>query len=197
MLQHFCISRGLATGIYTTNSPEACMYVAANCEANIVVVENQAQLSKILQVRCSTGQRVHSNMSSQTESGIDADHAMSTLSFLTSGEGSAASPESHCPVQRAATAEGIVPVFSTSSQSTRQLVCKKNVTLLDLLCLSAVVRFPEDGRGHDRPGAERCDRQSSGQRVLHPHLYLWNHWEPQRSHVEPWQCEHRPTTVMF
>lgn len=61
MLQHFGISRGLATGIYTTNSPEACMYVAANCEANIVVVENQAQLSKILQVRCSTGQRVHSN----------------------------------------------------------------------------------------------------------------------------------------
>lgn len=50
---------------------------------------------------------------------------MSTLSFLTSGEGSAASPESHCPVQRAAAAEGVVPVFSTSSQSTRQLVCKK------------------------------------------------------------------------
>lgn len=42
---------GLATGIYTTNSPEACHYVAANCEANILVVENQAQLSKILQVK--------------------------------------------------------------------------------------------------------------------------------------------------
>lgn len=47
----FAFQRGLATGIYTTNSPEACQYVAANCEANIVVVENQAQLSKILQVR--------------------------------------------------------------------------------------------------------------------------------------------------
>ena len=42
--------RGLATGIYTTNSPEACQYVAANCEANVLVVENQTQLEKILKV---------------------------------------------------------------------------------------------------------------------------------------------------
>uniref|UniRef100_A0A8C8A063 long-chain-fatty-acid--CoA ligase n=1 Tax=Oryzias sinensis TaxID=183150 RepID=A0A8C8A063_9TELE len=42
---------GLAAGIYTTNSPEACQYVAANCEANILVVENQKQLDKILQVK--------------------------------------------------------------------------------------------------------------------------------------------------
>ncbi|KAK9522257.1 hypothetical protein VZT92_018734 [Zoarces viviparus] len=42
---------GLATGIYTTNSPEACQYVAASSEANILVVENQKQLDKILQVK--------------------------------------------------------------------------------------------------------------------------------------------------
>ncbi|KAM9360186.1 long-chain-fatty-acid--CoA ligase ACSBG2-like [Symphorus nematophorus] len=42
---------GLATGIYTTNSPEACQYVAANCEANILVVENQKQLDKIMQIK--------------------------------------------------------------------------------------------------------------------------------------------------
>ncbi|XP_044051319.1 long-chain-fatty-acid--CoA ligase ACSBG2-like isoform X2 [Siniperca chuatsi] len=42
---------GLATGIYATNSPEACQYVAANCEANILVVEDQKQLNKILQVK--------------------------------------------------------------------------------------------------------------------------------------------------
>lgn len=42
---------GLATGIYTTNSPEACRYVADSCEANIMVVENQKQLDKILQVK--------------------------------------------------------------------------------------------------------------------------------------------------
>ncbi|XP_033974392.1 long-chain-fatty-acid--CoA ligase ACSBG2-like [Trematomus bernacchii] len=42
---------GLATGIYTTNSPEACQYVAESCEANILVVENQKQLEKILQVQ--------------------------------------------------------------------------------------------------------------------------------------------------
>uniref|UniRef100_A0A8C5HT89 long-chain-fatty-acid--CoA ligase n=1 Tax=Gouania willdenowi TaxID=441366 RepID=A0A8C5HT89_GOUWI len=45
------LAGGLATGVYTTNSPEACQYVAANCEANVIVVENQKQLDKILQVR--------------------------------------------------------------------------------------------------------------------------------------------------
>ncbi|TNN40386.1 Long-chain-fatty-acid--CoA ligase ACSBG2 [Liparis tanakae] len=41
---------GLAVGIYTTNSPEACQYVADNSKANILVVENHKQLQKILQV---------------------------------------------------------------------------------------------------------------------------------------------------
>lgn len=42
---------GLAVGIYATNSPEACQYVAENCKANILVVENEKQLAKILQVQ--------------------------------------------------------------------------------------------------------------------------------------------------
>lgn len=42
---------GFAVGIYTTNSPEACQYVADNSKANIIVVENHKQLQKILQVR--------------------------------------------------------------------------------------------------------------------------------------------------
>ena len=42
---------GFAVGIYSTNSPEACHYVADDSEANICVVENDAQLQKILQVR--------------------------------------------------------------------------------------------------------------------------------------------------
>ncbi|MFT7796920.1 long-chain-fatty-acid-CoA ligase ACSBG2-like [Arapaima gigas] len=47
-----CImSGGLAVGIYTTNSPEACQYVANHCEANILVVENHKQLDKILKVK--------------------------------------------------------------------------------------------------------------------------------------------------
>ncbi|XP_019954091.1 long-chain-fatty-acid--CoA ligase ACSBG2 [Paralichthys olivaceus] len=41
---------GFAVGIYTTNSPEACQYVADNCKANVIVVENHKQLQKILQV---------------------------------------------------------------------------------------------------------------------------------------------------
>ncbi|XP_067414181.1 long-chain-fatty-acid--CoA ligase ACSBG2 isoform X3 [Emydura macquarii macquarii] len=42
---------GFAVGIYTTNSPEACQYVAENCGANILVVENHKQLQKILEVQ--------------------------------------------------------------------------------------------------------------------------------------------------
>ncbi|NWW44911.1 ACBG2 ligase, partial [Pedionomus torquatus] len=41
---------GFAVGIYTTNSPEACHYVAENCSANVVVVENHKQLQKILEI---------------------------------------------------------------------------------------------------------------------------------------------------
>nr|XP_006627278.1 PREDICTED: long-chain-fatty-acid--CoA ligase ACSBG2-like isoform X1 [Lepisosteus oculatus]XP_015195068.1 PREDICTED: long-chain-fatty-acid--CoA ligase ACSBG2-like isoform X1 [Lepisosteus oculatus]XP_015195074.1 PREDICTED: long-chain-fatty-acid--CoA ligase ACSBG2-like isoform X1 [Lepisosteus oculatus]XP_015195078.1 PREDICTED: long-chain-fatty-acid--CoA ligase ACSBG2-like isoform X1 [Lepisosteus oculatus] len=45
------LAGGLAAGIYTTNSPEACQYVAHNCEANVLVVENRKQLEKILKVK--------------------------------------------------------------------------------------------------------------------------------------------------
>ena len=34
------IIRGLSTGIYTTNSPEACHYILENSRANIVVVDH-------------------------------------------------------------------------------------------------------------------------------------------------------------
>ncbi|XP_074834494.1 long-chain-fatty-acid--CoA ligase ACSBG2 isoform X2 [Carettochelys insculpta] len=45
------LAGGFAVGIYTTNSPEACQYVAENCGANILVVENDKQLQKILEVQ--------------------------------------------------------------------------------------------------------------------------------------------------
>lgn len=48
---------GFGVGIYTTNSPEACQYVAENCKANVIVLENEKQLQKILQVRL---ERLHS-----------------------------------------------------------------------------------------------------------------------------------------
>ena len=44
------IFSGLGTGIYTTNSAEACQYVADNCQANIIVVENKTHLNKIVKV---------------------------------------------------------------------------------------------------------------------------------------------------
>lgn len=42
---------GFATGIYTTNSPEACQYCAEHSRANIIVVEDTKQLEKILQIK--------------------------------------------------------------------------------------------------------------------------------------------------
>jgi len=50
---------GLAAGIYPTNSAEACKYVLANCQANLVVVEDQKQLAKILEVRDSLPELRH------------------------------------------------------------------------------------------------------------------------------------------
>ncbi|XP_063432641.1 long-chain-fatty-acid--CoA ligase ACSBG2-like isoform X1 [Mytilus trossulus] len=41
---------GFATGIYATNTPEAVEYVAKHSEANVLVVENNQQLQKILKV---------------------------------------------------------------------------------------------------------------------------------------------------
>ncbi|XP_028411292.1 long-chain-fatty-acid--CoA ligase ACSBG2-like [Dendronephthya gigantea] len=43
-------ARGLAVGIYTTNSPEACKYVIEDSNSSIVVVENKIQLDKILKI---------------------------------------------------------------------------------------------------------------------------------------------------
>jgi len=45
------VAGGLATGIYTTNSPSAVEYVARHCRANILVVADQEQLAKVLEVR--------------------------------------------------------------------------------------------------------------------------------------------------
>ncbi|XP_020293396.1 very long-chain-fatty-acid--CoA ligase bubblegum [Pseudomyrmex gracilis] len=42
---------GFATGIYTTNSPEACQYCAGHSRANIIIVEDQVQLAKILKIK--------------------------------------------------------------------------------------------------------------------------------------------------
>jgi long-subunit acyl-CoA synthetase (AMP-forming) len=44
-------SSGFAVGLYTTNSPEACLYVAADSRTQIIVVEDEKQLKKILQIK--------------------------------------------------------------------------------------------------------------------------------------------------
>ncbi|XP_027696348.1 long-chain-fatty-acid--CoA ligase ACSBG1 isoform X5 [Vombatus ursinus] len=41
---------GILTGIYTTSSPEACQYIANDCKANVILVDTQKQLEKILKI---------------------------------------------------------------------------------------------------------------------------------------------------
>ncbi|KAG9281005.1 long-chain-fatty-acid--CoA ligase ACSBG1 isoform X2 [Astyanax mexicanus] len=42
---------GFATGIYSTNSPEACHHIASDSRANIIVVDSNWQLDKILLIK--------------------------------------------------------------------------------------------------------------------------------------------------
>ncbi len=45
------LAGGFSSGIYTTNTPEACAYIARNCRAQVLVVEDEKQLDKILQIK--------------------------------------------------------------------------------------------------------------------------------------------------
>ena len=42
---------GLGVGVYTTNSPQACFHLMGDCRANIVIVEDEKQLAKILEIK--------------------------------------------------------------------------------------------------------------------------------------------------
>jgi hypothetical protein len=42
---------GKAAGIYTTNEPEACHYIAEHSDSRVAVVENEQQLEKFLAIR--------------------------------------------------------------------------------------------------------------------------------------------------
>nr|XP_023500330.1 long-chain-fatty-acid--CoA ligase ACSBG2 isoform X3 [Equus caballus] len=44
------LAGGLCVGIYATNSPEACQYVITQAKVNILLVENDEQLQKILSI---------------------------------------------------------------------------------------------------------------------------------------------------
>lgn len=41
---------GLAAGVYTTNNPGQCRYIADHCKARIAVCENESQLKKFLEI---------------------------------------------------------------------------------------------------------------------------------------------------
>uniref|UniRef100_T1IGS3 long-chain-fatty-acid--CoA ligase n=1 Tax=Strigamia maritima TaxID=126957 RepID=T1IGS3_STRMM len=52
-ISHFgaIFAGGLPTGIYSTNSADACFHILSDSAANIAVVENETQLEKILSIR--------------------------------------------------------------------------------------------------------------------------------------------------
>jgi long-chain-fatty-acid--CoA ligase ACSBG len=41
----------IAAGMYPTNSPEMCKYTSNHCKANIIVVEDEEQLEKIMKIK--------------------------------------------------------------------------------------------------------------------------------------------------
>lgn len=45
------LAGGVPAGIYTTNSPEQCRYIAAHSEARVAFTENELQTKKILEIR--------------------------------------------------------------------------------------------------------------------------------------------------
>ena len=47
---HTHTNSGLSVGLYLTSTAEACFNYASDCKANIIMVENDTQLQKILQV---------------------------------------------------------------------------------------------------------------------------------------------------
>src|SRR5205823_499739 len=42
---------GVAVGIYTTSSPEQIQYITSHCAAEIMLVENESYLRKVLAIR--------------------------------------------------------------------------------------------------------------------------------------------------
>lgn len=42
---------GISAGMYTTSSSEACLFICESSRANIVVVEDDKQLRKIIKIR--------------------------------------------------------------------------------------------------------------------------------------------------
>ena len=62
--------RGLPAGIYATNNSETCHFVADNCKANIIVVENKRQLDKILDVSIAIIEVYYQRLELCVQSGI-------------------------------------------------------------------------------------------------------------------------------
>lgn len=55
----FFFPRGLCVGIYATNSADACQYVITQAKVNVLLVENDQQLRKILSVKAGPGAAGH------------------------------------------------------------------------------------------------------------------------------------------
>ena len=74
---------GFPAGIYTTNSPEQCKYVAEHSDSRVAVVENQMQLDKFLEIR---DQLPELRKIVLIEGESDDDGVLSWAEFMTLGE---------------------------------------------------------------------------------------------------------------
>ena len=62
LINPFTYSSGLVSGIYATNNPETCQYIANDSKANVVIVENDMQLQKFLKVQ-GKGEKIQYSLS--------------------------------------------------------------------------------------------------------------------------------------
>jgi long-chain-fatty-acid--CoA ligase ACSBG len=63
----------ISAGVYTTNAPDACLYVAEHSEADVIVLENKAQLKKYESVKDKLGfVKAFVLMEEQPPTGVDA-----------------------------------------------------------------------------------------------------------------------------
>ncbi len=74
---------GVPAGIYTTNSPSECQYIIGHSEAPILLLENQEQWDKIVQVRNELPALRHVVMMKGTE--IDDEMVMTWEEFMAKG----------------------------------------------------------------------------------------------------------------
>jgi hypothetical protein len=77
---------GKAAGVYTTNGPEACEYIASHSEAVVIIVEDEKQMAKFVDIRdnltaCLAFVQYRGEISDEVKVGVIKLGSLTPLSF--------------------------------------------------------------------------------------------------------------------